>query len=190
MRHVMLDLETLGLTAGCAILSLGAVPFSAEGGVDFRSDGGFYRVINLGSSMAAGLYSDPSTLDWWRSQAKEARDVFSLAQQSPRSLLDTLAEFTAWFRSTDPECSEHDEYPDCCVWGNGAEFDNAVVSYAYRAVKLERPWHHKASRCYRTLKELRPDIQPVDYGVPHNALDDAIAQALHAVELMRALGVD
>jgi exodeoxyribonuclease VIII len=71
------------------------------------------------------------------------------------------------------------------VWGNGSDFDNAILSCCYGATGREVPWDFWHNRCYRTLKALRPGPKLVREGTYHNALDDAKSQALHAIELLR-----
>ncbi len=63
MKHVMIDLETMGNKPGCAILSLGAVDFGQD--KDKRwlmGDKTFYRELNLQSCIDAGLHIDTSCL--------------------------------------------------------------------------------------------------------------------------------
>lgn len=47
MKHVMVDLETLGLSVDAVILSVGAVKFDLED--DAPSDDGFYGSISTGA---------------------------------------------------------------------------------------------------------------------------------------------
>ena len=60
MQNVMIDLETLGRRAGCAILSIGAVAFDLKQGLGEE----MYVVVNRQSCNAAELHEDLSTLDW------------------------------------------------------------------------------------------------------------------------------
>jgi exodeoxyribonuclease VIII len=78
---------------------------------------------------------------------------------------------------------------DFLVWGNGADFDLPILSAAYVAAGFGGPpWKPYNGRCYRTLKNLRPDVpRPERRGTAHNALDDAVFQAEHAIALLAAL---
>lgn len=79
-------------------------------------------------------------------------------------------------------CKFHgDPPPD--VWGNGSDFDNTLLAAAYDACQLTLPWNFWSNRCYRTLKNLRPEIKLVNPGTAHNALDDSKAQAQHLMEM-------
>jgi hypothetical protein len=62
-----------------------------------------------------------------------------------------------------------------------------VLSNAYLATGLVKPWGFRADRCYRTLRELLPTVVVQKSGVAHNALADAKNQALHTIELLRSI---
>ena len=53
---------------------------------------------------------------------------------------------------------------------------------------LKNPIKYRNQRDYRTLKALYPDVIAEFTGTKHNALDDAIHQAKHAVAIMRVHG--
>lgn len=55
---------------------------------------------------------------------------------------------------------------------------------------IDAPWSHRDDRCYRTLKNLRPDVAFEPYDTHHNALDDAFAQATHAERILGAMKGD
>jgi len=57
MTDIMLDLETMGTSPTSAIVSIGAVKFSPEGGV--TDD--FYARIHLPDAVDSGLTLDPAT---------------------------------------------------------------------------------------------------------------------------------
>jgi exodeoxyribonuclease VIII len=168
MKHVSLDIETLGNNSKSVIISLGAVEFD-ENGLGRE----FYMNIDPQSCVEAGLVMDTSTVMWWMQQSDAARAVFKTKAER---LEDVCHEFKQWFPK------------DACVWGNGATFDNVIVDSAYRAVNMNKPWKYNADRCYRTLKALYPQIKALSrIGTHHNALDDAKYQALHAIEIMKVI---
>lgn len=172
MEHVMIDLETLGRRAGCSILSIGAVAFGPEGlGPEF------YTVVNRASCQAHGLHEDEATLEWWTKQSAQAQTVLGQASTDGTSLVDALAELTTFL-------SGLGSLKKLKVWGNGADFDNAILTACYAAVGRELPWEFWHNRCYRTLKSLRPAAKLSRQGTYHNALDDAKSQATHAIQLL------
>ncbi len=170
MKNVMVDLETLGNNSNAVIVSIGAVYFSSEG---LGSE--FYVAVDPESCVKAGLKMDTSTVIWWLGQSDQAREAITARPKA--SLTSALLDFNHWI----PAEAE--------VWGNGATFDNVILSNAYDATGLNKPWKYSADRCYRTLRALRPEIKGVSEPgeVAHNALSDAKYQARHAVELMKSI---
>lgn len=170
MADVMVDLETLGNGSNAVIISIGAVAFDSASG---KIESEFYVNVDPQSCVDAGMKMDVSTVMWWMGQSDEARAAF----KKPSVPLEAaLVMFKDWY----PQAA--------ALWGNGATFDNVILSNAYNAAGIGRPWHFTKDRCYRTLKALRPDIKQDRVGTHHNALDDAKFQALHACKLLRALG--
>lgn len=162
----MLDLETLGLHPGSVIASIGAVRFG-----DNKLGDEFHVRIHIEDSVRLGFEKDPVTVAWWAEQEPAARE--ELAGTVP--LHRALDEFYVW---------AHKPGPVDTVWGNGAGFDNALLIEAYRRLEYGRPWPHRADRCYRTVKALYPQIEAARSGVKHNAVDDAVAQAIHMMRLI------
>lgn len=176
MNRIMLDLETYGTRPGCGILSIGAVFFSSTE-PDWKGPT-FYTAVERSSCAAAGLHEDSDTLTWWARQGSKARTVWQEIETAPQlgAVLLAFHEWMASAASAEPQ-----------VWGNGADFDNPILSACYKAVGLPQPWGAYNGRCYRTLKGLRPDIKMQRTGTHHNALDDAVSQAEHAVRILKAL---
>lgn len=175
-NDVMADIETLGTGSNAVMISIGAVRFDpATKQITDR----FYTRVDPQSCMDAGLTVTGSTILWWLQQSQEARDQFKGALPSLKMALDG---FTAWMKKMP---GKHR------VWGNGATFDNVILTNAYAALKMERPWGYTDDRCYRTIKALYPDVaKPSGTGlVGHRADHDAEYQAIHLMDiwpLMRA----
>lgn len=168
----MIDTETLGQRAGCAVLSIGAVAFDHDKGVLGES---FYVILNTRSCCERyGLHKDESTMKWWRGQSDEARKVLAEAEESKVGLADGLTQLTAFFKAFDPWKVR--------VWSNGADFDLPILAHCYAKVERETPWKFWNSRCFRTLKYLSGD--PKKRAVAHNALTDAADQAKEAMEIL------
>jgi hypothetical protein len=174
--NIMLDLETMSSKPDAAIVSIGACTFADDGSItpnDWRNT--FYCVVDAENSQRVGGRVDAGTMKWWMQQTAEARAVFNApgAMTLVRALLAFERFCTMW--------------PEVCVWGNGASFDNVVLRQSYERLNGKAPWSYRGERCYRTLKNLRPDVALTQYGTAHNALDDAIAQAAHAEEIFKAM---
>ncbi len=168
MKDVMVDLETLGTGSTAVIIAIGAVEFCKDAGLG-RS---FYEVIDPQSCVDQGLKIDVSTVMWWMKQSDAARAAFD---RPSRHLSAVLLDFATWF-------------PDgAALWGNGTTFDNVILSNAYESARINRPWERWSDRCYRTLKNLRPEIKMDRAGTHHHACDDATAQALHAIRILKAM---
>lgn len=177
---VMVDLETLGTSAGCVVLSIGAIAFYPKEQQLGRT---FYHVINQLSCAEVGLFADSDTVDWWNKQSLDAREVFYQAQDPNTSLRlgDVLTRFETFIKNVEA---------DVRIWGNGADFDLPILGKAYLLSNREIPWKPWNGRCYRTLKNLSPETEaPEREGVHHHALDDAKFQARHALALFRDLGL-
>jgi exodeoxyribonuclease VIII len=177
--HVMIDLETLGKVADSAILSIGAVRFNGHE-ID---DDAFYRVITIESNLDSYRTLNASTIRWWMRQDEAAkRDLFaedSAGHAVGGELTPTLNEFRKWFSET----------PDAKAYGNGSDFDLAMLAHAYSQLGQDAPWKFWNSTCFRTLKSqpaARAVPKPALPTVAHNALADAHAQALHLQAIWRA----
>lgn len=179
MKHVMFDLETLDTVPGSVIVANGATEFDPYTGALGQR---IYQVFDLQDQIDAGLTISGSTLQWWMSQSDGARQVFN-GPEFRHHLDDGLVEFSVWLEGV-----RHTNNPDgeLYLWGNGANFDNALLRAAAAKFDVDLSVSPFEDRCYRTLKNLFPDIKPGPrIGTHHNALDDAIFQAVHAVSLLR-----
>jgi hypothetical protein len=118
MKHIMVDLETLGTTASSVILSVGAVKF------DLMStqidDNGFYASISIESNLDYGRRIQEDTLLWWLKQEAAAQNVF---HEAKTTLSDALIDFSDWIGA--------DDY---LVWSNGADFDLSMLTHAYSQI--------------------------------------------------------
>ena len=175
MNAIMLDIETLGVKPGCVVLSIGAVEFDTTTGELSKE---FEIVINANDACAQGLTIEPSTVMWWMDQSESARDAVMQGTITLRAGLAQLVAAFDWNKR---------------VWCNGASFDFPILEAAYCAAGLEQPWKFWNCMCFRTIKNLVPkrvyDTVKVEPAVAHRALDDAKAQALTLVALLKHLGV-
>jgi hypothetical protein len=164
--RVMVDIETLGLDPGAAILSIGAVRFDTDGlGATFE------RNIDLESCQEAGLTIDASTLEWWLQQDADAQHVLTGGE----SLADALEAFAEFYAFADE------------IWANSPAFDCEHLAAAYDAVDKTVPWEYYEQRDVRTITNLpvAPDIE--QEGTEHDALDDAKYQATVVAETLAAI---
>lgn len=168
---VMVDLETLGIHAGCVVLTIGACTF------DLRHQ--FYERISISDSRDKGFLENPDTVRWW---SKQPFHVKQEAMGGIDEVLTILNKFSDWMGGL-PAVRK-----DIQLWGNGADFDLPILAAYYKKLDLEQPWSPYSGRCYRTLKTLLPHVTAAEKNkLKHNALEDAIYQAQHAVLLLQVL---
>jgi len=172
MNNIMLDLETLGNGSDAAMLAIGAVKFDVYDGLGEE----FYLIIDPQTCVDAGLKIDASTVMWWMKQSHEARLAFN-DQSKMVPLIGALLDFSNWVG----------DKKNSLIWGNGANFDNVILSNAYKATGMVQPWPYWGDRCYRTIAALKKDIKLNRVGTHHNALDDAKTQAEHLSQILRSI---
>lgn len=174
--RVMVDCESMGLKAGCAILSIGACTFGSPD--DKR------QVLNLKidllSCVLAGLTVDENTARWWREQSADAREAIMTGERLVlREALLSLAAF--WYTAKADE-----------IWANGPLADVAWLEAAYAAVGEKAPWSYRQVRDYRTLWSLVGEplgLEREEPAVRHDALEDAISQARDMESCMARLAL-
>lgn len=172
MRHVMIDLETLGTKPGCVILSIGAVEFDPWLPADDCILREFEVNIDAEDAEACGLKVEAKTALWWLAQSERARDAITQAL-APKVLPAALRDFSHWFSNTAI-------LGETRLWGHGAGFDPVVLEAAYNVCGIQKPWGFRYVRDTRTLFELADlDYRVGDRSNAHIALDDARAQALY-----------
>lgn len=177
-NNIMVDIETLGTVPGSAIVSIGAVAFSIEDNLVAPVE--FYQIVYQPSNFEFMHTVNPATLDWWDNQELGARLALAKSECREDSVhlkqaLQNLNEFIE-------KISEPDKV---CVWGNGSDFDNALLQYSFDQVGISPAWKFYNNRCYRTIKSLHKDIKINFEGrTHHNALEDAKAQTEHLLRIL------
>lgn len=176
IQDVMVDLETYGTSAGCSIMSIGAVSFDRNG----PSGESFYVVVDRNSCREVGLTEDHSTLAWWAKQSTEAKETLVESTEGATPIHDALKQFNEYLAKR----------PAPTLWGNGSDFDNVILIAAYKACGIEPAWKFYRNRCFRTLKALFPTVgaDVKREGVHHNAFDDAVYQAAIASKIFAHIG--
>lgn len=165
MRRIMFDTETLDTSSSAVILSIAAVEFD-----DQNLGRRFHQRIDIDSCLKYGLTVSGDTIAWWMNQPQAARDIFKRPGLPLDRVLIDLATWVNW--------EEVDE-----VWANGSDFDFPIIANAYHAIGAGNPpWSYFKVRDYRTIRKLyakdvvnEATVKPL---VEHDALEDAIAQAL------------
>lgn len=166
--HIMVDIETLSTRMDAAILSIGAVRFTPHRIEPYS----FYNVVGLAGNTSLGRHIDANTLAWWMDQSPGAREV--LRGTGAVHLSEALVAFGTWVRGAAGPDKE-----EVYVWANGPNFDLSILEHAYAQHTYPAPWNFRNVRCMRTLRSLvgADLVQRTEPHCPHNALDDARAQA-------------
>jgi exodeoxyribonuclease VIII len=171
MSDIMLDLETMGNGPDAAIVAIGLAEFDLSTRQIGRC---FYQTIDLDSAVRHGGIIDASTVLWWLKQQQRARAEIA-SDGYPIDAILTLV--TGWLENIGERKTRR-------IWGNGANFDNVILASAYRRLSMPVPWDFWNDRCYRTVKNLHPTIKMDRTGTHHNAIDDAISQAEHMIQMI------
>jgi hypothetical protein len=174
MKHIVLDLETLGKKPGCVVWAIGAVCFESE--YPWAPVAEFYQLIDIFDSAVGGFTVDPETKEWWNQQSGDSKKELDKAYDPGWSSYPTvvLRHFADWVEGLRGE-----ESVQLYVWGNSAAFDNEILKAYYEKLSLPVPWTYREDMCFRTIKNIYPDCKPeIDNGLPHHALYDARYQAL------------
>ena len=164
MKDLMVDIETMGKSIGCKVMSIGACKFDIKTGEIGET---FHQEINLAS--CPGFYDD-STVIWWLGQSDEARSKFANNERAA-SAMSVLADFMNFVDGNSK------------VWGNGATFDNSILINLANQLNIPVKWKFWNDRDVRTMVDMGqvvgfdPKKDMPFIGVKHDALADAVHQA-------------
>lgn len=171
---VVIDLETGDTnTATGAVLSIGAVAFNAAHGMPPDDAPTFHEALDLDDQLRRGRTISASTFTWWLGQSEPARLALASMQDEAMPPAEGLAAFVDWLRA-------HTDLSRVRVWGNGANFDNPMLTSLLATYGVKLPWKFYNDRCYRTAVAPFKRDAPAELAeglVAHNALHDAIKQA-------------
>lgn len=179
LHHVMLDLETWGTSPYSTIISIGACVFDPY--VEEQNKIITDRFEVAIAPINAGLRVDAETLMWWMDPARDDARAswWDMPKVSIREALDGFADWLSLGRDMN----------DFRIWGNGAGFDNVLLRQAYEVNSREVPWSFRHDRCFRTLRNLLTIEEGQYLGTQHNALHDAVNQAIRTNQIVRKLGI-
>lgn len=166
--QVMVDLETLGVREGAAILKIAMIAFSLDPAEPFITE--HQMSIALDSEHFGEI--DGKTVGWWMGQSKEAIDD-SFFGPDRVALEEALGVFEEFMKRIQVKG----------FWSKGPTFDELLLRSAWERCGMEGdfPVPYWASRCVRTAEAMLK--QPITFeGAKHTA----IADARHQVKIVRA----
>jgi exodeoxyribonuclease VIII len=197
--HLMADIETLGTCPRSAVLTIGAVLFDPRkqddvGALERR---GLLRRVSMNDALTHGTV-DPDTIKWWFEQDDKAiKELVTGEIVSLKTALEELRQYAVhrWVKGDDKFFAGHSQYPIATtIWANSPNFDCTILEHACRQVGEVFPFKFFQYRDVRTLKDLAwpngPDSIPkFASGTKHNALSDAVSQALIVQAGYKQLGL-
>jgi hypothetical protein len=170
----MIDIETLSKDVARGITtSIGACRFSmTEGIIDT-----FQVNIEVPSAKSVGLITDQETVDWWKTQSKEAIRSW---MNDAIDIHDALQQFRDYLGDLDGKKDT--------LWANGIDFDFPMLRASFKACKMPFPWQFWMQSDARTvfkmfglrMSELRKDDTTF-----HSSKDDAVFQAKTLIECLK-----
>lgn len=185
-NHVSFDIETLDTTPTSVVLSIGTAKFNLEDDEaydDIKEDNErcFYAALKTQIQIDAGRTinieqeGQLGTLQWWMTQSKDAQKVFFENKYEVEQGLNDLTEFCKGTKY---------------AWGNGNMFDNVIIRSLYNSMGMVYPYHYTRDMDLRTLKVAagNPKISiQTSSNTKHNALDDAVFQAVLCQQFWKAI---
>lgn len=175
MRNCLIDIETLGPAPDGALAQIGVAYFDDDPAKIELEE----VVVDVGSSLAVGMWLDWGTVAWWLQQPEIAR----------RKLLDPgalpLPNALAWL--VEGIQMRHVEF----IWAKPAMFDLVILARAFELCGMAAllPWQYgqpRKARCASTLLTIAGigKEQETVPKIPHVAKLDAEA---HAIDVIRAM---
>lgn len=190
LKHILLDVETLGIRENAVVLSLGAVSFRLEPGQRNDYDSyvldGFYVKFDVKDQVRNyGRKIEEDTLNWWKRQGATAREVLKPSVDDV-AMADGLAEFNAWIRDIDGF-----KFKDSYVWSRGTNFDFPKIESMYHQANIRSGFSTWKVRDVRTYIDILTGSDRGVYDVretpnnfvAHHALHDAAMDAYRMVEI-------
>lgn len=185
--HLMFDTETLGKREDTVILSIACVPFT------FEDRGDFVSFLNNGLMIKFSVEEQikkyhrsitTDTVEWWKKQSKEARDVNLKPYPHDMTVVEGLTKLSKFIGASGYN------YKKSYVWARGTNFDFPKLEHIYEdCAKLTLPFNTWRIRDTRTFIDILCGRDDGKYelktGIPetfiaHNCLHDA---ALESVKL-------
>jgi hypothetical protein len=171
--HICVDLETLSTRNNAVIVTIAAVKFNF--GDDTQES--FSVNINPRDSKSFGLHISQDTVDWWKTQPKEAVLAWQHSQIGLVEALDKFNEFCGDSRNIH-------------FWSNGDWFDFPKLEESYNVTgkKDEIPFKYWNVHCMRTAYYLAGFDQRTAprIGTHHSGLDDCYTQIANLKNVLKS----
>lgn len=167
---LMFDLETLGTTPDCAVLTLGAVKFDPK--TRRVESEGLLLKFNVDQQFEIGRTYSEDTLNWWNNQAPEIQEA-AFGTDGRVDISDAVDQFHRFVWNSDR------------VWSQGS-FDVNIMEHLFRQLEKPCPWNYWQVRDSRTLFDFVDG--ELDRSKHHDAFEDAVAQANGVCRALKKIG--
>lgn len=180
--HVMIDEETLGLSANSVIASIGLVRFDPMAGVQsvetLRKNS--LRVnFDISDSIQQGFEVNGETLKWWMNQSNEARESTFGNKYKTVNVASALQIIIGFLDQSDK------------VWGNGANYDPVLLDHHAKKMGVRLPYNFRKVRCYRTITQMNRISPSIDLKEDENELiaHDPVDDCIYQIRRLQAVAV-
>ena len=174
-KHVMVDIESFSRRQHAAIISIGAVRFTFENGIEDE----FLVNVNPASCKEIGLDIDPDTVEWWGKQPRETRLTWQ-TNPTPGGIVESLHALNEFVGKDKQQM----------LWAQGSVFDFGILSEAFAHAGIKKGWMYWSENDMRTIMSLmgiRNDQIRATQGGHHSAMDDARSQAETLIGIFKEL---
>ena len=185
----VLDIETGSLRNNAHIFTIGLVIGNLVTG-DILAES-YYRINGTGQE---DRIKDHDTLEvFWKDSSlvspEAQREIFD--EDQPRM---SLAEALLRLNADINDFKEKHDVKHINITGNGSEFDNAIITEAYRDLGIELPWKYGDNQSLRTIVWMGRLLLGIDpkytiefEGILHHALHDSRHEFKTASIIVREL---
>lgn len=181
MNSIMIDIETLDIASSAIVLSIGGCFFdlnTLETSKELLLKNSIYIELNSMEQELKGRTTSADTIFWWLKQSAPGLSKFS--ENNKLITIDKLKELI--------EFIIHNKITS--IWSNSPSFDMIILESLFNDFNLKLPidfrgWFDlRTAKLFRKLLKL-PDLEFI--GQRHNALDDAINQAVLVIDTLKTL---
>ena len=172
---IMLDLETLGVSAGSIILSVAMQTFSLDCSHAPKEELDYYQHISALDSLWHHLRSDEGTEEWWTKQSEAAKRKLMEGQKSAVGVEGVM-------RLVYEVLKGWNEKYDLFIWGRGVgAFDLPLLDSVMRKIigdGYKTPWNYWSAMDVRTIVNFCRRCAMADLALdsPHDARGDVMKQ--------------
>ena len=162
--HAMIDIETLGTSPDCVVLSVGAVKFDPFTNIE-PNNRLLWRPSTEEQFNANRTVLD-STLEWWATQPKHIQDE-AFTEEGRVSLIDFFKDLNKYLVGVDK------------IWCQGPQFDMVILEDLFNQFKHHTNWAFWQIQDCRTLFNMMSvDPRKAIETHAHSADADAFVQAV------------